>query len=93
MIRLRLAGVATEISDAVLYRYLEYEGSVTMNYAARQDPKTRQEQIAIAKKYMADERLPPSLAGRFRGWIAAEEARLALGIVEERDWAGAWQHV
>jgi hypothetical protein len=76
LFRLRLAGVPTQPSDAVLCRYLEHGGSATMSAQARHDVKMRREHIAIADKFLAGGQLPPSLA---------------LSMLQDLDWRGALQ--
>ena len=91
LIRWKLAGVATLPSDRILYRYLEHEGSATLNAAARHDAQMRREHIAIAEKYLGGQRLTPSQQRQFRGWIAAERARAALALLQAGDSPAAWR--
>src|SRR3546814_19832482 len=49
------------------------------------------ELIAIAGSFISGERLSSSLLSRFRGWIAAERARIMMAALKSRDWDMAWQ--
>src|SRR3546814_4514844 len=53
--------------------------------------KMCRERIAIAGSFISGERLSSSLLSRFRGWIAAERARIMMAALKSRDWDMAWQ--
>lgn len=91
LIRQKLAEVAVLTDDRVLYRYLEHDGSATLNAAARHDHEMRREHLAIAEKYLQDGQLRPGQRRRFQHWTAAERARLTLARLATRDWTKAWR--
>src|SRR3546814_5578007 len=86
LIRYKLAGVPTLPVRRVLYRYLAHEGSTTLNAERRHEIKMCRERIAIAGSFISGERLSSSLLSRFRGWIAAERARIMMAALKYRDW-------
>src|SRR3546814_9659425 len=85
LIRYKLAGVPTLPVRRVLYRYLAHEGSTTLNAERRHEIKMCRERIAIAGSFISGERLSSSLLSRFRGWIAAERARIMMAALKSRD--------
>jgi GT2 family glycosyltransferase len=91
LIRFKLAGIPTLPVRQVFYRYLAHEGSTTLNAERRYEVKMCKERIAVAESFLSSGRLPSSLVRRFRGWIAAERARIMMATFKAKDWPAAWQ--
>jgi GT2 family glycosyltransferase len=89
LIRLKLAGVSTLPVRQILYRYLAHEGSTTLNAERRHDVRMCEERIAIAQSFLAGGGLSAAMARRFRGWIAAERARMMMASLKAGDWRSA----
>ena len=92
-IRFKLAEIPTLPLSKVLYRYLAHEGSTTMNAERRHELRMCKERIDIAEDYLAGGKLSPSLAQRFRRWIAAEWARVTMATMGAGEWSAAWQAI
>lgn len=91
LIRFKLAGISTLQVAQVLYRYLEHEGSATLNTERRHDIQMRSEHIAIAQSYLSSGNLSSTLIHQFHNWIAAERARMMMARLRGGDWRAAWR--
>lgn len=91
LIRFKLAGISTLRVAQVFYRYLEHEGSTTLNAERRNDMVMRNEHIAIAQNYLSSGNLSPMLVRRFHDWVAAERARTMIARLGGGDWRAAWR--
>ena len=91
LIRMKLSGIAVLPVDRVFYRYLEHEGSATLNAERRHNLTIREEHIAIAQAALAAGELPAALSRRFRRWMAGERARKSLAMLKDGAWRAAWE--
>lgn len=78
LFRAALAKPITRILDQVVYRYRQHADSLTINSAASNEPKMREEYLAITEDWLTRENLPADARDVLLRWHRRESAKQAI---------------